>query len=72
MEAVMVLLPTTVPRVKLVEAFPEESELTLAEPTDPPPVVMAKLTDLPVTALPFTSTTSTLGAVETADPAVAD
>jgi len=68
----MVLDPAVVPRVKEVEAFPEESELTLAEPTDPPPEVMAKATDLPVTGLPFTSTTSTLGAVDTADPAVAD
>jgi hypothetical protein len=71
-EAVIVLDPAVVPRVKLVVEYPLESELTLENPTDPPPEAIAKFTVVPLTGLPLLSTTCTLGAVETAEPIVAD
>jgi hypothetical protein len=52
MEAVMVLDPAVVPRVKEVEACPLEADEVLAEPTDPPPEAIAKFTVVPLTAFP--------------------
>ena len=72
--AVRVLLPASVPRVQLpTAAKPLLSVATLVAPvTLPPPVATAKLTMTPETGLLYESLTTTVGAVVTAVPAVAD
>jgi hypothetical protein len=71
--AVRVLLPTVAPRVHEVSAaMPEEFVVTAEDGNrEPPPEATAKVTDVPDTAFPPESVTSTDGAVETALPAVA-
>jgi hypothetical protein len=64
-------VPVTVPRVSCVEADPALSVTTLAEETDPPPAVTAKVTVTPgmfAPALVLTRTTSGLGSVVATTP----
>ena len=72
--AVKVLAPADVPRVQdVTAATPEEFVVTAeAGASDPPPDAIAKVTDVPEIGLPAESVTSTLGAVATAVPTVAD
>jgi hypothetical protein len=71
---VSVFVPAVVPRVHVGEvAIPEAFVVTVAvAPNEPPPVATANVTDTPDTTLPFASFTTTLGAVLTAVPTVAD
>ena len=71
--AVMVLDPTVVPRVQLpTVAMPPAFVVTDALVTEPPPVAIANVTLMPETGLLCASLMMTLGAVPTAEPAVAD
>ena len=71
--AVTVLDPTDVPRVQLpTVAIPLAFVVTDAPVTEPPPDATANVTDTPETGLLLASFTITLGAVATAEPAVAD
>jgi hypothetical protein len=71
--AVRVLEPTTVPSVQLpTVAKPLASVVCVPPVTLPPPDATAKVTLTPDFGLPFASVMRTLGAVATADPAVAD
>ena len=71
--AVIVLEPTVVPSVQLpTAAMPLAFVVADKSVPEPPPVATANVTETPETAFPFTSLTMTLGAVPTADPAVAD
>ena len=70
--AVIVLLPTVVPRVhEPTVAMPEEFVVAVRPVPEPPPVATANVTDTPETTLPLESVTRTDGATATADPAVA-
>jgi hypothetical protein len=70
--AVMVFVPAVLPRVhEPTVAIPEEFELAVSEVPDPPPLATAKVTDRPDTGFPPESVTSTDGAIDTAEPAVA-
>ena len=70
--AVIVLLPAVVPNVQLpTVAIPLASVVADKPVADPPPVATAKVTLTPLTGLLLASLTITLGAVDTADPAVA-
>jgi len=68
--AVRVFAPALEPSVQDVSvAIPEPFVVTvppLAGDVEPPPAVTVKVTTVPVTALPFTSRTSTEGATDTA------
>jgi hypothetical protein len=72
--AVNVFDPTVVPRVHAGDvATPEEFVVTVPDDArEPPPVATAKVTEVPETPLPPESVTRTAGAVDTAEPAVAD
>ena len=72
--AVRVLLPLVVPRVHAGEAaIPEELvDTTPEDASEPPPDATANVTATPCTALPWASVTTTDGAVEMAEPDVAD
>ena len=72
--AVRVFAPAVVPSVQAGDvATPEEFvDTTPDDARDPPPVATANVTDTLGTALPAASLTNTLGAVDTAAPAVAD
>ena len=72
--AVNVFDPTVVPRVHAGEvATPEAFVVTVPDDArEPPPVATAKVTDVPETPLPPESVTRTAGAIDTAEPAVAD
>ena len=71
--AVNVFEPTVVPKVQLpTVAIPLASVVAVNSVPEPPPVATANVTLTPATTLLFASFTMTLGAVETADPAVAD
>jgi hypothetical protein len=72
--AVSVFAPAVVPNVHAGDvATPSEFVVTVAgAPNDPPPLATANVTDTPDTTLPFASLTTTLGAVLTAVPTVAD
>ena len=71
--AVIVLEPTVVPSVQLpTVAMPLEFVVADALVTEPPPVAIANVTLMPETGLLCASLMMTLGAVPTAEPAVAD
>jgi len=66
------LLPAAVPRVQLpTVAMPLALVVAPSPVALPPPKVTAKVTPTPLTALPLTSVTFTLGATATLLPAVA-
>ena len=71
--AVIVFVPTVVPRVQdVTAATPDEFVATVvAGRRVPPPEATAKATAVPETGLPPESVTRTEGAVATAEPAVA-
>lgn len=71
--AVSVFAPAVVPKVHAGDvAMPEALVVTVPEEaSEPPPDATANVTDVPWTALPCASVTSTEGAVVTADPTVA-
>ena len=66
--AVSVFTPTVVPKVQAgLVAIPALSVITAAEDAnEPPPLLTAKVTATPLTALPCASVTTTEGAVATA------
>jgi hypothetical protein len=71
--AVIVLAPAVVPRVhEPTVAIPEAFVVAERPVPEPPPVATAKVTEVPDTALPPESVTRTAGAIDTAEPAVAD
>ena len=71
--AVIVFDPAVAPRVQLpTVAMPPAFVVTDELVTEPPPVPTANVTETPDTALLFASLMMTLGAVPTAEPAVAD
>ena len=71
--AVIVFAPAVVPRVhEPTVAIPDEFVVAVRPVPEPPPVATAKVTEAPVTALPPESVTRTAGAIDTAEPAVAD
>jgi hypothetical protein len=71
--AVNVFPPAIVPNIQAgLVAMPALSVVTVVgEPNEPPPLATAKVTDTPLTALPFASVTFTEGAVATAVATVA-
>ena len=71
--AVTVFEPAVVPNVQLpTVAMPLAFVVTDALVSEPPPVATANVTFTPATGLLFASFMMTLGAVATAEPAVAD
>jgi hypothetical protein len=70
---VSVFAPTIVPKVQAgLVAMPPLSEITaLEDANDPAPLLTAKVTAMPLTALPWASVTVTEGAVPTTVPTVA-
>ena len=71
--AVIVLEPAVPPRVhEPTVATPDEFVVTVRPVPEPPPVATANVTEVPDTTLPPESVTRTAGAIDTAEPAVAD
>jgi hypothetical protein len=71
--AVIVFDPAIAPNVQLpTVAMPLAFVVAVNPVPDPPPLATTNVTDTPETTLLFTSFTITLGAVATAEPAVAD
>ena len=70
--AVNVLVPATTPSVQPPTVATPLAFVVCAPPvSDPPPAVTAKVTAVPCTTLPYWSFTTTLGAVDSVEPALA-